>query len=147
MLTVVGLGVEKDDLTKKGEEAILQAVKTGAPVLVRTAYTKSYQTVSSLGVAHTCLDDVYQKSRSFQTLANNLAKRVLESGENAVYLVDGAPSEDTSVKALVRKTRGKLRVIDGVSKITALARKANLPDCSYTAVSAYELLERATSGV
>lgn len=146
MLTVVGLGVDKGDLTKAGEEAILQAVKAGAPVLVRTAFTKSYQTVLELGVAHTCLDDVYRKSRNFQTLASNLAKRVLESGENAVYLVDGAPSEDTSVKMLYKKTRGKIRVIDGVSKITALARIANLRDCSYTAVSAYELLERANGG-
>ena len=146
MLTVIGLGVDEGDLTKKGERAILDAVKVGAPVLVRTAYTRSYQTVVNLGIAHTCLDYIYEKSRNFRTLSKNLAKAVMQSGKDAVYLVDGSASEDNSVKALCQKTRGKINIIDGVSKVTALVRKAKLDGCSYTAVSAYELLERANSG-
>ena len=146
MLTVVGLGIDDGDLTKKGEQAILDAVQTGAPVLVRTAHTRSYQTVVNLGIAHTCLDYIYEKSRNFRTLSKNLAKAVMQSGKDAVYLVDGSASEDNSVKALCQKTRGKINIIDGVSKVTALVRKAKLDGCSYTAVSAYELLERANSG-
>lgn len=146
MITVVGLGVEKGDLTKRGEEAILSAAKTGAKILVRTARTRSYQTVTELGVAHTALDEIYDKSRSFKTLADNLAKAVLGAGENAVYLVDGAASEDYSVKALIRKTRGRLQVIDGASKATAIAAIAQFKTCSYTAVSAYELEEKAREG-
>ena len=45
MITVIGLGVEKGDLTKRGEEKILQAAKNGDPILVRTGKTLSYQTV------------------------------------------------------------------------------------------------------
>ena len=146
MITVVGLGNQKGDLTEKGKRAIENAVATGAKILVRTALTRSYETVKELGVAHICLDDVYRKSRSFATLAQNLAKAVLESGENAVYLVDGAASEDYSVKALIKKTRGKMNIIDGVSKITAIARLAGFLGCSYTAVSAYELAEKAKEG-
>ena len=52
MITVIGLGVEKGDLTKRGEERLLQAVKDGRPVLVRTAYTRSYETVKELGIPH-----------------------------------------------------------------------------------------------
>ncbi|MBQ8685941.1 MAG: nucleoside triphosphate pyrophosphohydrolase [Clostridia bacterium] len=146
MITVIGLGVERGDLTKRGEAAILQAARSGAPVFVRTAHTRSYQTVLELGVAHTCLDGVYARSRSFKTLAENLAKEVIRGGENAVYLVDGAATEDNSVKALLKKLRGRAEIIDGVSKITALARAAKLRGCSYTAVSAYELAERANAG-
>ncbi len=146
MITVVGLGVAAGDLTKRGEEAILQAAKVGAPILVRTAKTASYQSVLQLGVAHTCLDGVYESSRNFATLAKNLAKRVAEAGENAVYLVDGAATEDNSVKALIKRFRGKIEVIDGVSKVTALVRRAGFHGCSYTAVSAYELAERAATG-
>ncbi len=146
MITVVGLGVAAGDLTKRGEEAILQAAKVGAPILVRTANTASYQSVLQLGVAHTCLDGVYESSRNFATLAKNLAKRVAEAGENAVYLVDGAATEDNSVKALIKRFRGKIEVIDGVSKVTALVRRAGFHGCSYTAVSAYELAERAATG-
>lgn len=141
MITVIGLGVEKGDLTKRGEQTILEKAKTGAPIFVRTAYTKSYETVKELGVPHRTLDSVYERSRNFATLTKNLAKAVADGGENAVYLVDGAATEDNSVKALLKKYRGKIEIIDGVSKITALARAARFSGCSYTAISAYELTE------
>ena len=54
MITVIGLGNDKDDLTTKGKQAIENAVKAGARIVVRTALTRSYQTVQTLGVAHIC---------------------------------------------------------------------------------------------
>ena len=146
MITVVGLGVEVGDLTKKGEQAILQAAQKGEKIFVRTAFTRSYENVKQLNVPHVCLDYVYESSRHFNSLNKNLAKAVLSGGENAVYCVEGSGSEDNSVKELLKKTKGKLRLIGGVSKITAFAEKANLKGCSYTAVSAYELEERARQG-
>lgn len=146
MITVIGLGAAAGDLTKRGEEAILRAAERGDTIVVRTAHTRSYETVKALGVAHVCLDDVYAKSRSFKTLADNLAKAVIAAGENAVYLVDGAATEDYSVKALLKKLRGKAEIVDGVSKVTAIATRANFKGCSYTATSAYELAERAKAG-
>ena len=146
MITVIGLGVEKGDLSKRGETCIIEAAKNGYKIAVRTANTRSYQTVVELGVPHVSLDCVYENSRNFATLAKNLAKAVVELGENTVYLVDGAATEDNSVKALVKRLRGKVEIIDGVSKITALVRAAGFASCSYTAVSAYELEERAKKG-
>ncbi len=146
MITVIGLGVEKGDLTKRGEEILLAAAKEGRKIAVRTAKTLSYQTVLELGVAHICLDSVYEGSRNFATLAKNLAKAVTELGDDAVYLVDGAATEDNSVKALIKRTRGKVEIIDGVSKTTALVRAAGFVGCSYTAVSAYELQEKLALG-
>ena len=143
MITVIGLGVENGDITSRGKEILLSAVKENRPVVVRTAKTRSYQTVLSLGVEHICLDEVYEKSRSFATLNKNLAKRVLALGDNAVYLVDGSACEDNSVKALIKSTRGKIEIIDGVSKVSVLVQKAGFSGCSYTAVSAYELVEKA----
>lgn len=139
MITVVGLGVEYGDLTKRGEEAILRAAANGDPVIVRTAKTRSYQSVTALGVPHVCLDNVYEKSRNFDTLNKNLAKAVADLGDNAVYLVDGSAGEDNSVKELIKKKRGKVNVICGVSKITPIVEKAGFKNCAYTAVSAYEL--------
>ncbi|MBE7077696.1 MAG: nucleoside triphosphate pyrophosphohydrolase [Clostridiales bacterium] len=146
MITVIGLGVEKGDLTKRGEQVLIEAVKEGRPVLVRTANTRSYETVKELNIPHECLDTVYENSRNFATLAKNLAKAVTDRGDHAVYLVDGAATEDNSVKALLKRTRGKIELIDGVSKTTALVRAAGFVGCSYTAVSAYELEEKAASG-
>ncbi len=147
MITVIGLGVERGDLTRRGEEKILEGVKAGRKIVVRTANTRSYQTVVDLGVEHTCLDEVYGRSRSFATLAKNLAKAVLAAGEDTVYLVDGAATEDTSVKALLKRVpKSKIEVIDGVSKTTVLVRAAKFTGCSYTAVSAYELFEKCKAG-
>ena len=56
MITVIGLGVENGDLTKRGEEVILRAEKEGRPILVRTSKTRSYRSVVELGVKHECLD-------------------------------------------------------------------------------------------
>ncbi len=148
MITVIGLGMEKGDLSRLGEETILEGVKTGRKIVARTALTRSYQSVLDLGVAHTTLDYVYEKSRTFATLTKNLVKGVLACGEDAIYLVDGAATEDNSVKELIRRLgRKKVEIIDGVSKIGALVRWANLKGCSYSAFSAYELAEKIKTGV
>ncbi len=146
MITVVGIGVEKGDLTEKGKQAILTAAKSGDKIIVRTAGTRSYENVTALAVDHICLDYVYENSRSFTTLNRTLAKEVLRYGDNTVYCVEGSAAEDNSVKELLKKVHGKVRLIGGVSKITALAEKANFKGCSYTAVSAYELEEKAQEG-
>ena len=145
MITVVGLGVNAGDLTKQGEEAILSAAKAGKPIVCRTANAKSYANLSALGVAHSALDSVYESSRSFNSLNRNLANAVHALGDGTVYCVDGAASEDNSVKLLSKK-RGGVKIINGVSKISDFASRASFFGCSYTAVSAYELTERAKEG-
>lgn len=147
MITVVGLGVREGDLTQAGKDAILQAVERGDAVVCRTAHTHSYQNLQALDVPHFCLDDVYRRSRSFSTLNDNLAKAVLSYGENTVYCVDGSAAEDNSVKRLRRKTRGKLRCIGGVSKVSDLVERAGLDGCAYTALSAYELADLVKNGL
>lgn len=143
MITVVGLGAEAGDLTEKGRAAILEAKR----VLVRTAHARSYQSVVALGVAHETLDYIYESSRKYDTLNEKLAKTVASFGDGTVYCVDGAASEDNSVKALRKKLRGKLTIVDGVSRISAIATAAGFDGCSYTGVSAYEIAEAAASGL
>lgn len=145
MITVVGLGVKYGDLTKAGEEAIADAAKAGGKILVRTAKTPSYESVLALGLPHETLDFVYEKSRTFETLNRNLVKEVFRFRENVVYLVDGAASEDNSVKRLLKSAGKKnVRIVDGVSKIGAIASLAAFKGCSYQAVSACELQEIAS---
>ncbi len=145
MITVVGLGVNIGDLTEQGKQAILAAASAGKPIVCRTAKSKSYANLAALGVAHISLDEVYESSRSFTTLNRNLAKAVHNLGDGTVYCVDGAASEDNSVKLLTKK-RGGVKIIGGVSKISDFAARAAFLGCSYTAVSAYELVDRAKAG-
>lgn len=146
MITIIGLGVEKGDLTKRGEQVIVDAAKENRKIVVRTAHTRSYETVLQLGVPHVTLDTVYETSTNFNALAKKLATAVTEQGEDAVYLVDGAATEDTSVKVLLKRLRNRVEIIDGVSKTTALVRAAGFKGCSYNAVSAYELTQKLTGG-
>ena len=144
MITVIGLGVKKGDLTTAGEEAILKTAETGGKIFVRTAQTPSYESVKALNVPHEALDFVYKKSRTFQTLNNNLAGEMLKYRENVAYLVDGAASEDNSVKILLRRAgRKNVRIINGVSKTAAIADLAVFSGCSYQSVAASEAQETA----
>lgn len=144
MITVIGLGVKKGDLTKAGEEEILRVANENGKILVRTAQTASYENVRALGVPHETLDKIYAKSRTFETLNKNLSGEVLKYRENAAYLVDGAASEDNSVKTLIRRAgKRNVRVIDGVSKTSAIASIANFKGCSYQSVSACDVQEIA----
>ncbi len=148
MITVIGLGVERGDLSARGEKLIREGAKAGRPIVVRTANTASYQTVLDLGVEHLPLDFVYERSKNFATLAKNLASAVTAQGENTIYLVDGAATEDNSVKALIKRLpKRKIEIVDGVSRTTSLVRAAGFRSCSYTALSAYELAERAKYGL
>lgn len=135
MITVVGLGVEKGDLTRRGERAIL----SGERVVLKTALTKSAESVLSLGVDYIALDSVYERSRSFSTLNKNLAKAVVEEEKkgNVVYCVDGSAQEDNSVKLLLK--RKNIEIVDGVSKASAIASAAKLTACSYLSLSAYDV--------
>ena len=97
--------------------------------------------MKALGVPHVCLDEIYEKSRSYRTLYKNLAAAVAGFGDGTAYCVDGSAGEDNSVKELSKKRGVKLSVIEGVSKVSAAVDAAGFSGCSYQAVSAYELAE------
>lgn len=135
MITIVGLGVEEGDLTKKGEEAI----RSGAKVILKTELAQSSVNVKNLGVEYVTLDEVYEKSRNFNSLNKNLAKAVrdAEKSGDVVYCVDGSASEDNSVKLLLN---GKnVRIINGISKASYFLNLAKVGDCSHSAYSAYDI--------
>lgn len=105
-------------------------------VLVRTELTQSAKSLKNLAVPYTALDYLYEKSRNFDTLKNNLVKeiRALSKGKNTVYLVDGSVSED--VVGIRLREKEDVQVIDGISKSSHFAALANLG--GYTCLSAYD---------
>ena len=42
MITVVGLGVEEGDISKRGEEAVLRAASAGDKIFVRKADARAF---------------------------------------------------------------------------------------------------------
>lgn len=138
-ITVIGLGVDKKDLSSYAENIIKSSVKT----LARTGLTKSYKNLMAFGKEIPTLDFIYEKSRNFDTLNKNLANEVLaiSKKEPVCYLVDGCATEDNSVKYILSKTRN-VEVIGGVSYATKCLERLNVCESGYTALSAYELDER-----
>ena len=98
MITIVGLGTEKGDLTERGKAA----ARNADAVLLRTAQTPSAESLRAAEIAFESLDSLYEKSRNFDTLAKNIAREVVRraEGKNLCYCVDGGVCEDAAAQLL-----------------------------------------------
>ena len=134
MLTVIGLGTEKGDLTKRA----LVALKRAEHVFVRNSSPVS-DGLKEEGIGFETFDALFKKSRSYDTLAKNIAKAVRACKGDVCYCVEGGVSEDRAAHILLEK--GGAEVIEGVSRAAKLAAEAGLFG-AYTAVSAYEVCEK-----
>ena len=84
------------------------------------------------------LDEVYAKSRNFDTLNKRLAAEVLNAAKtaNVCYCVDGSVAEDEACKIILKKHKN-VEVLDGPSKSSHAYSLAKLKTPEYAAVSAY----------
>ena len=108
MITIVGMGINRMDVTLRGQKALEKADK----VYVRTGDTECAKTLASLGVTYTACDDLYQGAADFDALRSAIVGRLMDAG-NAVYCVDGDGASDPIVQDLAART--EVQVIAGVS--------------------------------
>lgn len=108
--------------------------------MLRTGKLPSAEGLREAGIEFETLDDLYGRSRNWDTLAKNIAARVRRQakGIDLCYCVDGSVTEDRAAQLLMG---GRVRVIEGVGKGAAAAARAGL-GCSYTSVSAYDVAGR-----
>ena len=132
MITIIGLGTEKGDLTLRA----LKALKSADRVILRNAELPSAESLKEEGIAFEDLSEVYRRSRNFDTLTQNLVSEILKraKGANLCYCVDGGVCEDRAARVLVK--RKDVEVIEGKSKCAEIAARAALE--RYTALSAYD---------
>lgn len=140
-LTIIGMGVEQGDLSLRA----LESIRAAETVLVRTEKAEYAKTLKTFGICYRALDEVYEKSRNFNTLAVNLAKEVIASARKSktVYLVEGSALDDTSVRYLLSKYP-KTPVIVGVGKGQTCFARVGLSDG--TAFSAYDIAGKGDVG-
>ena len=133
MITVIGLGTKRGDVTARA----IAAMKKAQKVLVRNM-SPAAQTLHDEGIPFETLDFVFEKSRNFDTLAKNLAAEVKKRAEGCdlCYCVEGGVFEDRAASLL----KGAA-VIEGVSKSASAAALAGLAG-GYQAVSAYDLADK-----
>ena len=96
-ITLIGLGTNDGDLTLSAKSALDGAGK----IMARTSRGGAYAQLAGYEVEY--LDEVYERSRNFDTLNKNLARRVMAQSKIApvVYCVDGAVSEDEGCKIIL----------------------------------------------
>ncbi len=106
-------------------------------VFVRTAACS--KNLDAAGISYETFDALYEKSRTYDTLAKKIAREVLAAAKskNVCYCVDGGVSEDAAARILLAR-RGVVAV-EGISKGAYFASRAHL--VRYCAVSAFELSE------
>lgn len=135
MLTVIGLGVNKGDISLRAYEVLKQATK----VYVRTDKTVSASILKDIGIEYESMDDLYEVAEDFDSLYSSIVDRLLNAPSGSVYLVDGSGYEDNSVKLLLSKTG--VNIIPSVSRSSGLALT---PDTSYTVRSIYDISSTST---
>lgn len=133
-ITLIGLGIRKNDLTLSAKQALDGAQK----IMARTCAGKAFESLSGYEVEY--LDRVYEKSRSFDTLNKNLAAEVIRQSRltPVIYCVDGAVSEDEGCKIIMSGAKD-VEVFEGVSKISFIKDSARLKSSAVTALSAYDV--------
>jgi len=132
MITVVGMGVSRMDITLRGQEAVKKATK----VFVRTADTECAKTLDALGVAYTACDDLYNEAADFEALRAAIVERLVSSG-NAVYCVDGDGASDAIVQQLAKVC--DVRVIAGVSHASSALAASCVAAERVMSISAFDL--------
>lgn len=130
-ITLIGLGIQKSDLTLRAESAL----KSCGKIMARTSQTPSFESLKGFEVQ--TLDDIFLTCRNFDTLNKKLASTVISAAKDCevCYCVDGAVCEDEACKIILRK-HPETEVIEGVSKSAHAANLAKL-NKPYAAVSAY----------
>ncbi|MDY2879825.1 MAG: nucleoside triphosphate pyrophosphohydrolase [Candidatus Borkfalkiaceae bacterium] len=137
-IILAGTGISVGDLSVRA----LEAATKDRTVIVKTALTENGKYLLGKFPEAVTLDDVYRRSRNFDTLNKNLADAVvaLAREKEVVYYVDGNPADDVSCRLLVQKKKVS-EIIPSVSKAAACLSALGIGG-KYSAVSAYELGER-----
>lgn len=132
-LTIVGLGPGAPAQLTAG---VLEVLKSGRPVLLRTAIHPTVNSLREMGIHFETCDDLYQSGTSFEQVYRAVADRVLSS-EDLVFAVPGHPlvGEET-VRLIRQEAPDRVEIISGPSFLDSLLVTLGLDP-----VSGLELLD------
>lgn len=116
MITIVGLGIERDDLTL----GALEALTSGSQVLLRTARTPAADVLRERGVAFSSLDALYEEMEDYDEVNEAIVRAVLEAakaGDVVFGVLGGGGLLDASVRAVcaaAEREGVQTRIVPGV---------------------------------
>lgn len=120
-ITLVGLGLNQDQLTKQGEKAILSAKH----VVVTTSKSPSYAYFEN--IPHTTLDNFYDSSDDFDQVSEKACEYVLSLKGSVALCSDGDGVSGSIAQKLIEKVKD-IKFAPGVSKIANLKKTVNFTD-------------------
>ena len=96
MLTVVAMGLNKDDLTIKG----LNVLKNADVVIVKSERTHMSETLKEQDIEYISCDDLYDKAEDFLELDKLIVKRLNQQQGNIAFCIVGSGTDDSTVDYL-----------------------------------------------
>jgi len=118
MIYVIGLGQNSGDLSVNAQKIISFCDL----IVVKTALSPTYSYFIDNGIKHVTLDDVYKKSKDFDSLNENIFK-FLKSKEKSdtkiAYCVEGSGYDDKSVE-YIYKNDVSIKIYEASSKGSGL---------------------------
>lgn len=131
MITVVGLGNNKNEITLKGVEAIQNA----DCIYIKTALTETIDYFTKNNIQYISFDSIYENAENFDDLDEKVVDEILKNKQkNIVFCVNGSGFEDRSVCLLEKKK--KINIVPSVS-LSSLHKKAST---SFVQMSAYDII-------
>ena len=112
MITVIGLGLYKDDLSFRAEKFLKKAKN----IYVKTAKTPTYDFFEKNGISAKSFDDAYDAAEDFSELDEKIIKTLLSENEkgDVAFCVNGGGFDDGTVQKLKKQTND-IEIIAGVS--------------------------------
>ena len=126
MITIVGLGVARGDLTLDA----LEALTGGGQVLLRTARTPAADVLRERGVAFSSLDALYEETEDYDEVNEAIARAVLQAaqaGDVVFGVLGGGGILDASVRAVcgaAKRAGVPVRTLAGVGLYERAAAQA-----------------------
>ncbi|HYF93088.1 MAG TPA: nucleoside triphosphate pyrophosphohydrolase [Symbiobacteriaceae bacterium] len=143
-ITVVGLGPGSPGHLTAGA---LEALRSGRPVLLRTAIHPTVEALRAMGIAFDTCDDIYERAHSFEDVYQAVAERVLQY-DDVVFAVPGHPLVgESSVKLIQARSPERVEFITGPSFLDTLLITLGLdPVDGMELLDALQLDRRLPSG-
>lgn len=117
-VTVVGLGLDENDITISGAEAIAESDY----VIVKTKKSRTFGYFEKNGIKTASCDALYNNAENFDALNDAIAERIAKRAsthKNVVFCVNGSGYDDASVAALKKRNDVGTEFIPGVSNVSA----------------------------
>lgn len=143
-ITIVGLGPGNPGHLTAGA---LEVLRSGRPVLLRTAIHPTVPALEQMGVSFTSCDDLYERAHTFEDVYAAVAERVLQY-DDVVFAVPGHPLVgESSVKLIMGRAPERVEFVTGPSFLDTLLVTLGLdPVDGLELLDALQLDRRLPSG-